>query len=128
MDGRDFIRIRKKLGKTQVQLAQLLCVSPKAIQSFEQGWRQVPVHIERQILVLLSCSVSNDRNIQPCWETKNCPVERRNNCVVWDLQVRHFCWFVSGTNCQGKTQKNWNEKLELCRDCEVFQSLLGKHL
>ena len=35
---------RQYLGKTQSQMAQVLGVSLKAIQSFEQGWRNIPVH------------------------------------------------------------------------------------
>lgn len=39
LDKNEFSKIRGALGKTQKKLAQLLCVSVKAIQSFEQGWR-----------------------------------------------------------------------------------------
>jgi DNA-binding XRE family transcriptional regulator len=39
MESNEFSGIRKYLGKTQSELAGLLCVSTKAIQSFEQGWR-----------------------------------------------------------------------------------------
>ena len=53
MDKKEFSQIRHHLGKTQRQMAQLLGTSPKAIQSFEQGWRNVPVHIERQALFLM---------------------------------------------------------------------------
>jgi DNA-binding XRE family transcriptional regulator len=53
MDKTEFSQIRHRLGKTQAQIAQLLGVSPKAIQSFEQGWRNIPTHVERQLLFLL---------------------------------------------------------------------------
>jgi len=36
MDSKELSQIRHFWGKTQDQLARLLCVSPKAIQSFEQ--------------------------------------------------------------------------------------------
>jgi DNA-binding XRE family transcriptional regulator len=49
-----FATIRQHLGKTQNQMARILGVSPKAVQSFEQGWRNIPVHIERQILLILA--------------------------------------------------------------------------
>ena len=52
LDGNEFSKIRGILGKTQKKLAQLLWVSVKAIQSFEQGWREIPPHIERQMLFL----------------------------------------------------------------------------
>ena len=54
MDNDEFTRIRRYLGKSQNQIARLLRVSPKAVQSFEQGWRRIPVYIERQLLVLFS--------------------------------------------------------------------------
>jgi len=44
MDKREFSQIRSGLEKTQDQLAQLLGISIKAVQSFEQGWRNIPVH------------------------------------------------------------------------------------
>jgi DNA-binding XRE family transcriptional regulator len=42
MDSKEFIYFRKKLNKTQKQMAQLLGTSIKAIHSYEQGWRTVP--------------------------------------------------------------------------------------
>ena len=62
MDKKEFSQIRRKLGKTQTQMAQLLGTSPKAIQSFEQGWRRVPVHIERQVLFLIALKYSRKKN------------------------------------------------------------------
>jgi len=124
MDKKEFSQIRHVLGKTQEQLARLLCVSPKAIQSFEQGWRNIPASAERQLLFLLSLKRSLDEKTGPCWEIKNCPDKWRDNCIVWELQARHFCWFINGTFCQGMIHKNWNEKIQLCRECEVYRSML----
>lgn len=49
MDKAEFKLLRKKLNKTQKQMAQLLGVSIKAIHSYEQGWRTVPGAVERQV-------------------------------------------------------------------------------
>jgi transcriptional regulator with XRE-family HTH domain len=54
MEGKEFSQIRHYLGKSQSQLARILCVSPKAIQSYEQGLRHIPIYIERQILLFQS--------------------------------------------------------------------------
>ena len=54
MDSKEFHSLRQKLQKTQKQMSQLLGTSLKAVQSFEQGWRKVPVHVERQVLFLRS--------------------------------------------------------------------------
>ena len=59
MDHREFQVSRQKLGKTQKQLAGLLGTSLKAIQSFEQGWRTVPAHVERQTLFLLAMKMGS---------------------------------------------------------------------
>lgn len=125
MERQQFSQIRHTLGKSQSQLALLLCVSLKSLQSFEQGLRHVPTYIERQILLLLSLKrMSSDTIITPCWEIKNCPDEWRENCIVWELKARHFCWFINGTFCQGRMQESWTKKNELCRECEVYQSML----
>lgn len=124
MYKKKFSQIRKFLGKTQKQMGKLLSVSTKAVQSFEQGWRHIPSYIERQMLMLLSLKKPIDRNFKPCWEIIDCPGEWRGNCIVWDLKARHFCWFLNGTFCQGRSPKNWAEKIGLCRECEVFISIL----
>ena len=122
MESSDFARIRHFLGKTQLDLARLLCVSPKAVQSYEQGWRQIPASAERQLLVVLSLKRAAEASNHPCWEIKECPSESRDKCVVWEYRARHFCWLVTGTYCQGVAQSKWDRKIELCRQCEVFQS------
>ncbi len=124
MESKEFSKIRRYLGKTQSELAQLLCVSPKAVQSFEQGWRKVPASAERQLLFLLSLKRSLDEDGNPCWEMRNCPVEWRQNCSAWEFKAGHFCWFVNGTYCQGERQENWAKKIGLCRQCELLRSML----
>ncbi len=125
MDSKEFIKIRHELGRTQDQMARVLCVSPKAIQSFEQGWRHVPSHIEREMLLLLSLKSSDtDRIPRPCWEVKNCPDEWRHSCIIWELKTGLFCWYLNGTFCQGQYHNTWSEKMELCRQCEVLQYTL----
>ena len=115
---------RQYLGKTQTQMGQLLGVSLKAIQSFEQGWRDIPVHVERQVLFLLVQKKSPRKKNRPCWVIRKCPVEIRQNCPAWEFQVGHLCWFINGTICQGQVQERWEKKMKICRQCEVFQTQL----
>ena len=124
MESKEFSKIRRYLGKSQNQLARLLCVSPKAIQSFEQGWRNIPASAERQLLFLLSLKKSLDENTSPCWEIRNCPFEEREMCAAWEFKVGHLCWFINGTFCQGKLQESWRKKIKLCRQCDAFRSML----
>ena len=60
MESKEFAELRKKLNKTQKELAILLGVSLKAIGSYEQGWRTIPNHIERQLLYLV-CQIRQKR-------------------------------------------------------------------
>jgi DNA-binding XRE family transcriptional regulator len=54
MDKKEFSYYRKKLQKTQKEMAQLLGTSLKAVESYEQGWRSIPVPVERQVLFFLA--------------------------------------------------------------------------
>ena len=122
MDGRDFAEIRRYLDKTQVQIARLLLVSPKAVQSFEQGWRSVPAYVERQLLFLLYLKQDSAVERGACWDRKDCPPDVREKCMAWEVQAGRLCWFVNGTECEGTAQKTWGEKMRLCRQCEIFRS------
>jgi hypothetical protein len=125
MKGKEFCSMRKNMGKTQKQMSEILGVSLKAIQSFEQEWRNIPVHIERQVLFLLVQKKSPRKKKRPCWVMRKCPKEMKQNCPAWEFQVGNLCWFINGTICQGRVQKSWPEKMKLCRQCEVFQTLLA---
>lgn len=125
MNSREFSKVRHSLSRTQNQMAQLLCVSVKAVQSYEQGWRNIPSYIERQLLLLISLKKTPNRKIKPCWDLKDCAPEWIVKCIVWELKVMHFCWFLNGTYCQGKTQKNWNDKIKLCRECVIYKDMLA---
>jgi len=126
MNKREFSNIRQNLGKTQKELASLLCISLKAIQSFEQGWRKIPPNIERQILLYLFWETSRDKVLKPCWQRTNCPSDWRDSCAAWQHKAGHLCWFMNGTFCQGNYQDDWGEKLSLCRKCEIFKELIPK--
>jgi DNA-binding XRE family transcriptional regulator len=114
MNKKEFSKIRERLGKSQKEMAQLLAVSLKAIQSFEQGWRNIPTHAQRQSLFLLAMKESKYGS----------PSETREKCPAWEYHSGHLCWFISGTICQGEVQGNWESKMKICRKCKVFKSML----
>ena len=124
MHKKEFLAIRHNLGKTQVQMAQLLGTSLKAVQSFEQGWRNISVPIERQMLFLLAMKVAQNNRLKPCWEIDSCPMEKRQKCPAWEFQSGDLCWFINGTICHGQVQENWKEKIKKCRECDVLRSVL----
>jgi len=96
----------------------------RSSQSFEQGWRKIPVHIERQLLFLVAMKRARDREQVPCWVIERCPMETRQRCPAWEFQSGHLCWFINGTICHGEAQASWREKMETCRKCEVFRSIV----
>ena len=120
MDHKEFGSLRQKLQKTQKQMAELLGASLKAVQSFEQGWRKVPAHIERQVLFLMCTKRGIPRNPRPCWDIRDCSPENRESCPAWEFNVGDLCWFINGTICQGKAQESWAKKMKMCQNCEVF--------
>ncbi len=124
MNTEEFLEARKKLGKTQKQLAELLGVSIKAVHSYEQGWRAIPSHIERQMFFLLTRIRDDGKKPKPCWVVKKCPPSRRNRCPAWEFQAGKLCWFINGTICECQVKKSWKDKMSICRQCEVLSSLL----
>jgi hypothetical protein len=118
----EFSLARKKLGKTQKQLSQLLGMSLKTIHSYEQGWRAIPSHIERQMYFLLINQRGRTDSLKPCWEQKDCKVKEQ--CPAWEFQSGHLCWFLCGTLCECTSDSCHKEKLEICKECEIFTNLL----
>jgi hypothetical protein len=106
-------------------MAQLLGTSEKAIQGYEQGWRKVPMHVERQVLFLVSRLREKKKDLKPCWVIKKCPPKRKKQCPAWEFRSGRLCWFINGTICEGKVQENWHEKMKICRSCEVFSTFLS---
>jgi len=124
MDNKEFSSVRKKLNKTQQQISQLLGTSIKAVHSYEQGWRSVPTHVERQMLFLLTRKNRQTRDQRPCWKQKKCPDEMRKQCPAWEFQAGDLCWFINGTMCEGSVHQSWKEKMKVCRSCAVLTSQL----
>ena len=87
MDKLEFRKCRKKLSKTQKQLSELLGMSLKTIHSYEQGWRTIPAHIERQLYFLLIQQRSRHNTLIPCWEQKQC--DQKESCPAWEFQSGH---------------------------------------
>ena len=123
MNREIFSNLRAKLKKTQKALAELIGVSLKAVQSYEQGWRAVPIHVERQLYFLRIHQRGNGQaKRQDCWTIKNC--EQKKNCPAWEFQSGHLCWFLSSTRCECTAHMTWKEKMSICRQCAVLTSLL----
>ncbi len=124
MNATEFKTYRSEMKKSQLRMAHLLGVSLKAVQGYEQGWRNIPPSIERQVLFLV-CQLripSGER--KTCWEARNCPHQKKAQCPAYEFKVGHLCWFVNGTLCDGKPQQSWEKKIETCRKCEMLELLM----
>lgn len=124
MNSKEFILLRKRLGKTQQQSARLLGVSQKAVQSYEQGWRVIPDHVAKQMLLLVTSLAGPDGSQQACWDIVKCPAEKKERCTAWEFQRGGLCWFLNGTACQNEPGETWREKMKRCRSCQVLAELL----
>ena len=124
MDSKEFTKFRKKLNKTQKQMANLLGVSIKAIHSYEQGWRTIPPHVERQMFFLMARKRGISKIQKPCWTVKKCPTKQKKECPAWEFQSGKLCWFINGTVCCGTAHNKWKEKMKLCRSCEVLAPIM----
>ncbi len=126
MTNTQFASARRLLGKTQKELSYLLATSLKAIHSYEQGWRRIPAHVERQIYFLLSKKPGAIKNTKACWTIKQCPPEKKSACPAWEFRSGKMCWFINGTICHGEPIPSWKEKMKLCRRCEVFSQVASQ--
>lgn len=121
MESKEFVTIRKRLKKTQKGLASLLGISLKAVCSYEQGWRTIPSHVERQLTFLLAKKVLHHQKIDNCWELRDCPEEKKTQCPAWEFNSGDFCWFIGGTICDNTIHATWDEKIKMCRKCLVME-------
>jgi transcriptional regulator with XRE-family HTH domain len=117
MGAREFVEMRKRLNKTQKEMALLLGVSVKAIHSYEQGWRSIPDHVKRQIYFLATTGRDTARN---CWTVKACPDDVRDKCPAYEFRVGSLCWFIHGTLGQGSRHDSWDEKIKQCKQCVML--------
>lgn len=114
--------IRAQLGVTQTALAAMLSVSPKAIQSYEQGWRKLPWHLLSQMLMLLALQREKDQGRPPCWEISGCSRQGQAHCPSARIGGGRYCWLVAGTKC-GRRKATGGRAVP-CETCVVIARLL----
>ncbi len=122
----DMRRAREEMGMTQGELADLLGVSIRVVQSCEQGWRHPSANVERHLLLLLLTHRLGDQfGQQKCWATNDCPPERCAACIVGRSRQGHVCWLLSGNLCGGKRVSTWAKKKAVCGECRFMHHLLN---
>jgi hypothetical protein len=126
MTQREFADFRVRLKRTQREMAELLGVSLKAVESYEQGWRRIPANIERILYFLLfkmnqKLFGRRDR----CWLEKKCPAAVRANCPAWMAREGLYCWFLTGKMCRAVKNERPARGMS-CFDCTFFKKRLKK--
>jgi len=117
-------KIRKTIGMTQSALAKSLGVSIRAVQSYEQGWREVPTHIMVQLLVLAAAFYpKHDR--KPCWDMLGCSEENKKKCPCCKTNGM-LCWLVTGRQ-SAPCRQGHDTDLTACMECSVVKQLLSKN-
>lgn len=125
IDLADIRAVRAALGKSQRQAAQLLGLSIRAVQSYEQGWRPVPPTVQRLAGVLLMTVRRHGRPAgTPCWKVNDCPPDDRVECSAYQNRAGELCWALTGTRCGGKDHGRWENKIHHCMDCTVMSRWL----
>ncbi|OGV61865.1 MAG: hypothetical protein A3K19_25225 [Lentisphaerae bacterium RIFOXYB12_FULL_65_16] len=122
-------KTRREFGVTQARLAAALGTSAKAIQSYEQGWRNVPTRVLLQLFVLMAVHRRRQVDTVPCWEIRGCPPAERASCPSHTIGNGQFCWLVSaGSRCVPKDKdsagSDRTDELLPCMGCAVIRRLL----
>lgn len=114
-------QLRRILGKTQREMAELLGISIRAVQSYEQGWRAMPPALQKLVSFLLYQHWRKDNpSPRPCWEINRCPTERQCRCASRQFCNGECCWITTGNRHRGEEMKGWEEKFAKCRTCPVL--------
>lgn len=58
-----------------------------------------------------------------CWDTLNCPEERKKVCPAFTQNRGRDCWTVTGTHCKGQVQGTMAEKFTGCRQCKFYRAV-----
>jgi len=121
----DLKAVRGELGMSQAEFADMIGVSPRTVQSCEQGWRNPSPAVEKASLLLLLASRHGPAfGEHACWDTLDCSDEERRVCLVSQTRQGHLCWLLSGNICQGKRLHSWEDKKATCLECPFFRELL----
>jgi len=117
----DIKGVRKSLGKSQTEFAGLIGRSVRALQSYEQGWRDVPEHVQRTAALLVYLhGRKTPSDVKPCWEIRRCKPKERETCPVYELRAGYLCWLLS-SQCSAGSKKTGHIA---CGDCAVMKARL----
>lgn len=122
----EFRAARSQLQVSQQEMAKMLGLSPKTVQSYEQGWRRPSRSILRLVYVLCATArAAQGEGKIACWKVKHCADEVRRQCRAYLFKVGNLCWLITGTKCSGKELHTLARKDEVCSRCMVYQRVVS---
>ena len=113
-------QVRKALGLSQPEMAGLLDISVRAVQSYEQGWRRCPSYIQKLALMFLFLRNNRPSARAPAGRSTSAPPTASGLARARASAGASLCWIVPGTHCHGRVQKNWTAKVSSCSRCPVI--------
>jgi len=116
-------RLRKLLGVTQTELAHALGISAKAVQSYEQGWRDTPLRIVKQMLTLVAMNRGDESKTKPCWIVRACDPKAVETCPANTITHGRYCWSVASKPC-ADYHGDEDPTVLGCLDCDVVRQFL----
>jgi hypothetical protein len=125
----DLRGVRDELETTQKEFAALLGVSLRAVQSYEQGWRATPPHVQKMAILLMYLSHRAEApEEEPCWTARGCSETVRADCPAACLHAGDLCWLVTGEQVDGEGAGSWDAKWARCRRCPVIERFMPPDL
>ncbi len=113
--------IRLSLDVSQSEMAKLLNISVRAVQSYEQGWRPLPAHVQCKAAMMLFLTWRKDqKRVVPCWELRGCSDDSKRECSAFRLNAGDFCWLLADACCRGQKLKNWEARVARCSKCDAM--------
>lgn len=71
----------------------------------------------------LTARVKSNRPLK-CWELRNC---KETDCPAFGDEHRS-CWHITGTRCPTCEKGDYAEKIDQCKECEVYQAASGDEI
>ncbi len=118
-------RLRLMLDVTQKELASALGISAKAVQSYEQGWRDTPLRIIKQMLTLVAMNREGEVNGKPCWLVRSCASEMVAACPANKITHGRYCWSVASKSC-ARVHGDADASGLGCLECDVVRQFIGE--
>lgn len=118
--------LRTTMGWSRIEMSSFLGVSRKAVESYEQGWRNIPNRVWKQLLTVAAIQNDYSRAARPCWELTDCPETTRHECFSGHAMKGQFCWMTATRCCRQKVLRSHDPQGDflICLNCPVVKQFL----